>query len=294
MTAVIVTHNSSADIGDCLAGLAGDQRVQVVVVDSGSADDSAKRAAACPGVLVVAETQNLGWSVCSNTGAALAISPAIAFVNPDTRATAEQLVTLASRLGGDVAAVSPRFVNEDGTGQHFYFRLPSPLSGPFLYLNSGQRLDEKLGRPVVRWHLYGERLPIEEVAHAGAACMVMDAKEFRRLGGFDERMWVFFSDMDLSRRLAKAGRRLLVDWSVTVTHLGGSSARALELERLQTIVQRDYVAYSRVAFGSTGRALTKAATWAFSGIVPAIMAVCRGQPRAALRCIARARMVLRS
>jgi len=294
VSAVVVTFNSAAVIDECLAGLVGDPRVEVIVVDSGSQDESVAKAASFDGVVSIAMAENLGWSACSNTGARSARAPAIAFVNPDTRTTSDALVRLASRLRGEVAAVSPRFVNQDGTGQHFYFRLPNPLTGPFLYLNSGQRIDEKLGRPVVRWHLYGEVLPIEAVvAHAGAACVVVDAAEFRRLGGFDQRMWIFFSDVDLSRRLALTGRRLVVDWDLPVTHLGGGSVKALDLDQLQLILQRDFIAYSRVAFGWGGRWLTVGAVWAFSGVVPAAAALARGEPRRARECLSRARSVLR-
>jgi N-acetylglucosaminyl-diphospho-decaprenol L-rhamnosyltransferase len=292
VTAVIVTYNSSVIIDECLAGLVGDPQVEVVVVDSGSSDGSADRAASYGGVEVLAQTENLGWSACSNLGAQKATGRAVAFVNPDTRVSAEKLLTLAARLGGDVAAISPRFVNEDGSGQNFYFRLPSAITGPFLYLNSGQRLDELMGRPVVRRHLYGERLPVTRPAHAGAACMVVDREEFSRLGGFDERMWVFFSDVDFSRRLTGAGKRLFVDWTVPVSHIGGASAKALELDQLQLIVQRDYVAYSRIAFGAFGQRVTVAATWAFSGLIPAAMAVARGDVNGARGCIERAKKVL--
>jgi N-acetylglucosaminyl-diphospho-decaprenol L-rhamnosyltransferase len=292
VTAVIVSHNSSALIDDCLAGLIGDPRVQALVVDSGSSDDTVDRAEAHPGVEVLAQGANLGWSACSNIGARAASAPAIAFVNPDTRATAEQLIRLTSDLGGKVSAVSPRFVDERGRDQYFYFRLPSPLTGPFLYLNSGQRIDEKVGRPIIRRHLYGERLPVDHAAHAGAACMVIDAPVFHRLGGFDERMWVFFSDMDFSRRLSLAGRELAVNWDVPVTHIGGGSVKALHLERLQTIMQRDYAAYSRAAFGPVGRALTVSAVLMFSGFVPALMALARREPSRARSCLKRSLSVL--
>ncbi|MFZ0665137.1 MAG: glycosyltransferase [Acidimicrobiales bacterium] len=292
VTAVIVTYNSSAIIDDCLSAICGDPRVQVLVVDSGSTDDTVDRASAHRHVEVLAQPSNLGWSACSNIGARSASAPAIAFVNPDTRVTSDQIVTLASHLGGKVAAVSPRFVDQAGRDQYFYFRLPSPVTGPFLYLNSGQRLDAKAGRPIIRRHLYGERLPVKRAAHAGAACMLIDAPVFHRLGGFDERMWVFFSDMDFSRRLSLATRELLVDWDVAVTHIGGGSVRALDLDRLQIIMQRDYAAYSRVAFGPSGRAVTVLAVLMFSGFIPALMALAGRDPKRARACIGRCLDVL--
>lgn len=293
VTAVVVTYNNSEVIDDCLSGIVGDPRVEVVVIDSGSSDDSVHRVRSHPGVRCIAHEENVGWTSGSNEGASASSARAVAFLNPDTRATSSKLIALASRLGGSVAAVSPRFVNGDGSPQSFYSKLPSPVTGPFLYLNSGQRIDEKLGRPVVRRHLYGERTQVPCPAHAGAACLVVDREVFSRLGGFDERMWIFFSDVDFSRRLAASGRRLYVDWDVEIPHLGGGSVRSLDLDSLQRIVQTDYVAYSRSAFDRPGRALTTCAIWAFSGMGPALMALLRGDTGSARKCIDRARIVLR-
>jgi N-acetylglucosaminyl-diphospho-decaprenol L-rhamnosyltransferase len=294
VTAVIVTYNSVALIDDCLSALTGDPRVEVVVVDSGSSDGSADQAGLHDGVTVIRKLENLGWSACSNAGAAAANSPALAFVNPDTRASAHDLVTLASHLDGNTAMAAPRFANENGTEQYFYFRFPTPITGPFLYLNSGQRLDAKLGRRVIKWHVYGEKLPIRErIDHAGAACLLVDAVEFRHVGGFDESMWLFFSDVDLSRRLALSGRNLVVDWDTSVTHIGGGSVNELGLDRLQLMVQADYVAYTRVAFGPAGQFFTRAAVWVFSGVIPALFALSRIDPTGARDCLRRARTVLK-
>jgi GT2 family glycosyltransferase len=293
VTVVIVTYNSEAILDECLRGLTSDPRLQVVVVDSGSADKSVERARAHPWVTCLPQSENVGWSAACNLGADAALAPALAFINPDTRATCEQLVTLASRLRPTVGAVAPRFINEDGSPQYFYFRFARPLTGPFLYLNAGQTIDDKLGRPVIRRHLYDQQLPVQQVDHAGAACLIVDANEFRRLGRFNERMFVFFSDMDLTRRMAAAGLSLEVDWDVSVSHLGGGTVKTLDLDRLQLLVQRDYVAYGRVAYTPVGRFMTTLAVWVLSGWLPALRALSRGQPGAAGKCLNRAHAVLR-
>ena len=293
VTAVIVTYNSEGTIAGCLAGLVGDPRVEVIVVDSGSTDRSVEIVNQHRGVVSLPQPTNVGWTRGGNLAAAQAQGRALAFVNPDTRADADALVALAARLGPGVGTVAPRFLNDDGSPQHFYFRFATARSGPFLYLNSGQRLDTLLGRPVIRRHLYGEVLPVADVDHAGAACLVMEADVFRSVGGFDESMHIFFSDMDMSRRLREQGRRTVVAWDVTVPHLGGGSVNALALGRRQLLVQRDYVAYARVAYGPAGRLGTVAAVLAFSGLVPALMALGRGRPAEARACLRRAREALR-
>ena len=221
---IVVAYNSAEELAAWPLGLS-DEGVELIVVDNGSSDDSAAVAAGL-GATVFKIDENLGWSRACNLGAAKATGEVLLFVNPDAALTSVAVTALAAKALAARRAVVPRFVNPDGSAQSFYFRLPTPLSGLFLYFNTGRRLDRILGSPVAKRARYHDRAgPGVPVAHGGGACTAIPRSLFAQMGGFDETMWLFFSDTDLSRRMAAAGAPIDVAWEVSVTHVGGSGVQ---------------------------------------------------------------------
>jgi len=53
------------------------------------------------------------------------------------------------------------------------------------------------------------------------ACLFLRAEAFREVGGFDERFFLYFEDVDLCLRLERAGWRLVQEPDALVTHAGG-------------------------------------------------------------------------
>lgn len=294
VSVIIVAYNSAPDLRALLPMLA-DPQIEVVVVDNASADGGADVATAA-GATVIASAENLGWTRGGNLGAERATAPVLAFVNPDARPSAADLLRLAKVLStGEVAATAPRFLDVDtGEPQAFYFRFPDPVSGLFCFFGVGARLDELIGRPFMRRRTYqfAAELP-GEVEQPGAACLVVGADTFRELGRFDESMFLFFSDTDFCRRLAAAGKTLRVAWDVPVRHQGGGSVGALDPFHRRMLLQRDYLAYARVNYGWFGRAITVLAVVVLTGVLPAIGYLLRGSPRRARDHAATARRILR-
>jgi GT2 family glycosyltransferase len=290
--AIVVTYNSADDIEECLRGISGCADVAVRVVDSGSSDRTVEIAEAIEGVEVDAAGENIGWTAATNRALAGIDSEFVAFVNPDARPTADQILALADRFDEHTGAVAPRYLNSDGSPQSFYFRFPRPLTGPFLYLNSGQRLDARLGRPIIRHTLYQDRPPIDRIDHAGAACLVLRTAVVRELGGLDERMWLLFSDTDLSMRLHRAGLAVRIADDVRVVHAGGTSLGRQSMDWQQLVAQRDYLAFARKWYSRPGRWITYLGIGLFSGVVPAFFSLARREPSRARFCLQRAYRVL--
>ena len=291
-TAIVVTYNSSDDVTECLRGLTGCADVAVHVVDSGSADRTVELARANAGVRVDAVGENIGWTAATNRALAEIDTEFVAFVNPDARPTAAQILELAGRFDDRTGAVAPRYLNPDGSPQSFYFRFPRPLTGPFLYLNSGQRLDERLGGPIIRHTLYQHRPPIDGIDHAGAACLVLRTAVVRDLGGLDERMWLLFSDTDLSLRLHRAGLAVRIADEVRVVHVGGTSLGQQSMDWQQLVAQQDYLVFARKWYSAPGRWITYLGIGLFSGAVPAFFSLVRREPERARFCLQRAYRVL--
>src|SRR5687768_17600712 len=88
LSVVIVTHNSAADLPECLGSLfahQGDVDMRVVLSDSGSEDGSAAVAARFPVLFLPGE--NRGFAAANNRALAhadVAASRYVLFLNPDT------------------------------------------------------------------------------------------------------------------------------------------------------------------------------------------------------------------
>ncbi|GAA2758385.1 glycosyltransferase [Actinopolymorpha rutila] len=223
---VIVNWNS----GDCLRacidslaeppqrGPAGD----VIVIDNASSDGSAE---GLPDwVRLVVNQQNVGFAAACNQGANLCTSDYLLFLNPDTvlsddttRRAVRFLDSSESLAYGICGAL---MVNRDGT--------PGICASRFPTLTNVMASVVGLGRVVRRWarHLPPEALrrsgPVDQVI--GAFFLIRRAL-FDRLGGFDERYFLYYEEVDLSRRakLLGFGSYLLVD--ARFEHIGNVSAK---------------------------------------------------------------------
>jgi GT2 family glycosyltransferase len=68
--------------------------------------------------------------------------------------------------------------------------------------------------------------PEREVGWLSAACLLCRREAFERAGGFDERFFLYFEDIDLCFRIRKAGWKLLFIPAVEVRHEGGATTSA--------------------------------------------------------------------
>src|ERR1700732_61514 len=78
---IIVTYNSESVIGACLDA-ALQSGAQIVVVDNGSSDRTAREIARRP-VRLIANSANLGFAGAVNQGFAMLDCPYIVLLNPD-------------------------------------------------------------------------------------------------------------------------------------------------------------------------------------------------------------------
>lgn len=208
----MVSFNTRDLLARCLESMAGDDRLEVWVVDNASSDGSAELVRErFPWANLVASGENLGFGRAVNLAVQRG-SPTewIAPANADV-ALEPGAIDAMLRAPGD--AVAPRLVLPDGSTQPSL--LPFPTLGFTLLHNLG------LSRPRADWAL-------------GAFLMV------RREAwpGFDERQWMYAEDLDLGWRLARAGRTLTHVPEARVLHESGAATTAAFGEEVEARWQR--------------------------------------------------------
>lgn len=239
VTVVAVSWNTAESLPRALRSLHDGTlrcRLQYVVVDNASTDDSIDRLRSStePAVEVVRLDVNAGFTRGVNVGLDRARGRYVLLCNPDIVAppgAVDDLVAVLERRP-DAWAVAPTFLNPDGSPQWFWRRLPGALRFPLAYLRWGKWIDNRLGRPVWRWRSYRD-LPARirgeiEIDAVGAAFLLVRRDDLEAAGRLDERYFNFFSDAELMRERAAAGRRLLGTGDVQVVHDRGITFRQRE------------------------------------------------------------------
>ncbi len=188
--------------------------VVVIVVDNFSTwaeRQAVSELCATLGWLLVAQARNAGFGAGVNAGVVAARAAgcnAIVTLNPDARATPEVLIELGRQvLSEPLAFVSPTMVTSRGA-PHFRGSTVSLRTGQ---IRGGWSADD--GDPEWKNWLSG-------------ACLAFTPAAFSRLGGFGLRYFLYWEDVDLSRRAADAGLQLLLREDLQIVHdEGGTHVR---------------------------------------------------------------------
>ncbi|KMO09798.1 glycosyltransferase family 2 protein [Methylobacterium indicum] len=239
---VIVNWNGGALLRACLASLAtaeaalGDAlALRVVVVDNASTDGSL---AGLPplrhGATVVANPDNQGFGRACNAGAARGEAAAILFLNPDARVTAEALLGAHAALMADegTGIVGAQLLDEAGAVQRACARRPTARSllGQALLLDRAGLVPSHF---MTEWD-HGEDRPVDQVM---GAFLMIRRPLFAALGGFDERFFVYYEDVDLCARAWDAGFAVRHLAGISVRHEGQGTTRAAKAHRLACFLE---------------------------------------------------------
>jgi N-acetylglucosaminyl-diphospho-decaprenol L-rhamnosyltransferase len=226
---VTVTHNSEADLRRLLDSVErelGGRRPRIVVVDAASSDRSAALAAE-RGAEVVALERNVGFGAGCNAGLAAVEAPVTALVNPDVELLDGGLAELARRADTGGALHAPRLLNADGSVQDSAHPPPGRADDLVPALVPRPLLPPRLRRRYEPWRS-DEATP---VGWAIAACLVARTELFRGLGPFDADAFLFYEDMELCLKAARAGVPTVLNPDIALRHLGGTATRrALDAE----------------------------------------------------------------
>ncbi len=196
---------------------------RVVVVDNGSKDDSYERfQERLSGCVLVAISENIGFGRASNLGASKLQGDNYLFVNNDAFVHEPGSVArMLDCLKQDVGLVVPRLRNTDLTLQPSV--VPSHRPGAELVRASGlSRFLPNRWQP--RWSTHWDHGSSREIDSAIGPVLLVRGDAWRRLGGFDERIYMYAEDLDLCWRTRKLGWRIWFCGEAEFVHIGNAAA----------------------------------------------------------------------
>jgi len=193
--------------------------VEIILVDDGSVDDSAKMVKKrFPEIKVIRHKINRGFSAAVNTGARHAKGDLLVLLNTDAVPSRDFLVSALRLMDGNVFAIT---FHESGYG---------PGIAKF---HSGFIQQEK-GR---------ENKKVQDTFWVSGGSGIFRSDVWKKLGGMDEKILspLYWEDFDLSYRATKRGYRLLWDPNAKVAHEHESTVSKLPRKYLQKIQERNYL-----------------------------------------------------
>lgn len=234
LSVLIVTWQSGRDIEPCLNSVHSRHEFEVVVVDNASTDDTRRRLAGYHPLRVIANDANLGYARATNQGLAACHGEYVLLLNPDAHVEPGALDRLVDDLDANPghAAVAPRLLNPDGTLQRSVRGLPTPaaafweLTGfAFLFPNN-----RRIGHIRMAWFDYDSPGPVPQPM---ASCLLIRRAVLTGLTGMDERLPIYYNDVDLSQRMHDRG---MLTWylpDARVRHERGASTGRIKPRMLR-------------------------------------------------------------
>ena len=228
MAVLTVSYNSSEALGPFLASIADASfgTPMVRIVDNSSLDvQRTAQIASEYGCDLIRLPGNLGYGGAINV-AARNLPARITHIlvsNPDVVFQAGGLDHLVAVMEGDtsIGAIGPQVQNSDGTIYPSAREIPSLRNGIGHALFAGVWS----GNPWSRRYLFNPHPSTgpRAVGWLSGSCLLIRREAFESIGGFDDRFFMYFEDVDLGFRLGRAGWSNWYDPAAVVTHSGAHS-----------------------------------------------------------------------
>lgn len=247
---IIVNWNAGKQLYECLKSIEAVHRDRfklnrVVVVDNASTDgsDDYPNDMDLP-VVVIRNAQNRGFAAACNQGAKGSISDYLLFLNLDTRlfedSLIKPLVFMEQPENQKIGITGIQLVDEDSGVARTCARFPTP--GMFFSKMFGlDRLFPRVfpSHNMAEWdHMNSRR--VDQIM---GAFFLVRRFLFETVGGFDERFFVYFEEVDFSLRARQADWRSFYFANAQAYHKGGGISEQVKATRLL------YSLRSRIQYG---------------------------------------------
>jgi N-acetylglucosaminyl-diphospho-decaprenol L-rhamnosyltransferase len=255
---VIVNWNSGPQLKECLQSFAATASdavaVRLTVVDNASADGSCDGLEGATNVplTIIRNVDNRGFGAACNQGAAGANADYLLFLNPDTRLMPGSLELPARYLQAPehaaVGIAGIQLLDVDGHVARNTARTPTAWS---MIGNSVgvDRLMPSLFPPhfVTEW-AHDETRDVDQVM---GAFFLVRRSVFERLGGFDERFFVYYEDLDFAARARALGFSSVYLAGAQAFHRGQGTTENATARRT-FYFNRSKILFARKHFGALG------------------------------------------
>jgi len=189
---------------------------ELIILDNNSSDKTIDVLKKYDGKLkLVRSLENLGFSKGNNRAVKEADGDYLFFLNPDTELTEpiDELIKFYEE-NPSAGLVAPKLVMGNGQVQASVKKLPTIWGAIKEYVFGIQ-------------NAYSEYAPKEnspiEIESVNGAALLIKKEYFEKLGGFDQKFFLYYEDVDLCQRIRAFGKKIYYYPAVSIKHLVGAT-----------------------------------------------------------------------
>lgn len=234
VSVIIVNYNASSHLLRAVTSVLKLKNTELILFDNASTDDSLAHLPRSSRLTIIRSPQNLGFAAGVNRSVRQARGHNLFLLNPDATLTEEALELMLSELShrGGEAIIAPRLLNPNHSPQ------------PSCYHR------QSLGNAIKEYWFghrgaYSKYLPSTttptSVDIAVAAAYLTTRQTWDRLGGLDEKFFLYFEDLDFCDRARQLNIPIIYLPTAKVVHAHGVSSA--KNEQTSTLFLRSALTY---------------------------------------------------
>lgn len=224
---IIVNYYSKAYLAKCLFSIdkhSFGEDLEIIVVNNDQKGELTELICKYPKVRLYQNRKNIGFGSACNFGAKKAQGENILFLNPDTQFIDNYIkeVLVKTQQFKKAGIIGPRLITDAGKTQEWSAGKENTIVQIIknnLWMIDSRCLWESKKDIFVDW-----------VSGAG---MFVRRDIFDKIGGFDEKFFMYGEDMDLCARTRDLGYDVLYSPGLALQHSGGKSRKSLIKQKIQ-------------------------------------------------------------
>ncbi|MCW1949420.1 MAG: glycosyltransferase family 2 protein [Candidatus Shapirobacteria bacterium] len=218
---VIVTWNTADITKKCVETI--NQYLpgqEILVVDNGSQDHTVEILKKIKNVKIIENHANLGFAKANNIGFKQVTNDYLVFMNSDIELIDNSLSKMVGYLKNNsrIGIIGPKFLNPDLTPQASVFP-PQTAFNAFreFWLNQKESYSKYIPQT---------KNPVN-VSYISGGCLAISKEFFKKIGGWNEKYFFYFEDMDLCRQVSKFKKNIVFFPQCSIIHRHGASGKNL-------------------------------------------------------------------
>jgi N-acetylglucosaminyl-diphospho-decaprenol L-rhamnosyltransferase len=241
ITFVIVNYNGGKYLNRCLSSIKEqDLDHECIVIDNNSSDNS-KEILKESNVKNIFLRKNEGYSKAINIGLKLSKGRYIYLMTPTTFLKENSVKNMLKHINSEkVGITAPKLMDEKNNVIKSIRNIPTPLS---LLIGQFGLSELNLGFLKIKsWKLRNfDYSKHSEVEQPMSCALLLKREVFKEIGLLDERFFLYFSDVDFSKRVLEKYKILYTPDSEAI-HIRGGLTKILKEKRI-VILNNDLLSY---------------------------------------------------